>query len=85
MVIAAFPEARLGEQIAREQAAEARQVAIDAKTSGKHVMALVPGQEGKALGEVIRGRRVAEADFEAWVLATPQREIDARIRETWTK
>jgi hypothetical protein len=79
--MAAFPEARLDAQIAAERAAEARQAEVDARFGGKRVMALVPGLAGKALGEVIRAVRAEQADFETWVLETPQAEIDARIRE----
>jgi hypothetical protein len=80
-VMAAFPEARLDAQVEGERAAEARQAEVDARFGGKRVMALVPGLEGKALGEVIRAVRAEHADFESWVLETPQAEIDARVRD----
>jgi hypothetical protein len=80
MVVAAFPEADLPAQIARERAAEARQAEIAAKFSGKRVMRLVPGLEGKALGELMVRFKGSFPDFEAWVLGTPEGEIDAAIR-----
>jgi hypothetical protein len=43
-------------------------------------MRLVPGLEGKALGELIVRLKASMPDFEAWVLATPQEEIDATVR-----
>jgi hypothetical protein len=80
MVMAAFPEADLPGQIAREQAAEARQAELAAKFSGKRVMRLVPGLEGKALGELMVRFKGSTPDFEEWILATPEDEIDAAIR-----
>lgn len=80
MVAAAFPEADLPAQIARERDAEARQRALAAKFSGKQVMRLIPGLEGKPLGELIVGFKASKPDFERWVLAAPQEEIDAAIR-----
>ncbi|WP_437287516.1 hypothetical protein [Sorangium sp. So ce406] len=81
MILAAFPEADLGGQIERERAAEARRAQIDAKFSGKRVMRLVPGLEGKALGELITRFKGSFDDFEGWLLATPEEEIDRRITE----
>jgi hypothetical protein len=80
LVTAAFPEADLPGQIARERAAEARHDAFVEKFSGKRVMRLVPGIEGKALGELMVRLKGSVPDFEAWVLETPQDEIDAAIR-----
>jgi hypothetical protein len=80
MVAAAFPEADLPGQITREREAEARHRAFAEKFSGKRVMRLVPGLEGKALGELIVRIKASAPDFEAWVLATPQEEIDAAVR-----
>ncbi|HSN99116.1 MAG TPA: hypothetical protein VLS89_12565, partial [Candidatus Nanopelagicales bacterium] len=79
MVIAAFPEADLAAQIERERAAEARRAQIDAKFSGKRVMRLVPGLEGKALGELIVRFKGSFEDFEGWILVTPEEEIDRCI------
>jgi hypothetical protein len=50
VVAAAFPEAALPAQIAREQEAEARHRAFTERFSGKRVMRLVPGHEGKRSG-----------------------------------
>lgn len=80
LVMAAFPEADLGAQIERERAAEERQARITAKFSGKRVMHLVPGLEGKALGELIQRFKASFDDFEGWLLAAPEDEIDRRIR-----
>ena len=96
LVVAAFPEARLGEQLAAEHAAEQRALAISARWSGKLVMRLRP-ERGQALGELIMAFKHsivsppgvptstapsgAEAAFEAWVLATPTGEIERRIIE----
>jgi hypothetical protein len=80
MVVAAFPEADLPAQIAREEAAEARQAELSAKFGGKRVMRLVPGLEGKALGELMVSFKRSFPDFEAWLLATPEDEIDEAIR-----
>jgi hypothetical protein len=80
LVTAAFPEADLPGQIAREREAEARHDAFVEKFSGKRVMRLVPGIEGKALGELMVRLKGSVPDFEAWVLETPQEEIDAAIR-----
>ena len=80
LVVATFPEADLPGQIAREQAAEVRQAELARKFSGKRVMRLVPGLEGKALGELMVRFKASFPDFEAWVLGTAEEEIDARIR-----
>jgi len=79
MVIAAFPDADLAAQIERERAAEARQGALSARFNGKLVMRLVPGVEGKALGELIVRFKASFEDFDAWVLATPQEDIERAI------
>ncbi len=80
VVAAAFPEADLPGQMAREQAAEARQAELARKFSGKRVMRVLPGLEGKALGELMVRFKESFPDFEAWVLGTPEEEIEARIR-----
>ncbi|WP_437620353.1 hypothetical protein [Sorangium sp. So ce1151] len=82
-VIAAFPQADLAAKIEAERAAEARAAEIAAKFNGKRVMRLVPGLDGKALGELIRAFKASFADpgaFEAWVLSTPEDEIEAHLR-----
>lgn len=76
---AAFPEARLDEQLERERAAEAREVELHAKFSGKRVMRLVPGLEGEALGVLIQRFKATFDDFEGWLLRTEVDEIDRRI------
>lgn len=46
-------------------------------------MSLVPGLEGKALGElIVQFKRGIgdQAAFEEWALATPVEEIDQRVR-----
>jgi hypothetical protein len=80
-IIAAFPDVDLGALLERERAAEARQAQLAAKFSGKRVMRLAPGIEGKALGELIVRFKGSFDDFEAWLLATPEEEIDRRILE----
>ena len=42
-------------------------------------MRLVPGVEGKALGELIQRFKASFDDFEAWILSTPEDEIDRAI------
>lgn len=79
MVAAAFPEADLLTQIERERAAEVRANLVAAKFSGKRVMELVPGLSGAALGEFIRQFRAGYQDFQGWVAATSQEEIDRAI------
>lgn len=80
LIFAAFPEADLPTQIERERAAEERDARIAARFSGKRVMRLVPGLEGKALGEMIQSFKASFDDFEEWLLSAPDDEIDQRIR-----
>jgi hypothetical protein len=80
-VLAAFPEARLELQLAAEREAEARQRTLASKLDGKRVMRLVPGLKGKALGALLQRVRSSVDDFDAWVLATEQSEIDRRVLE----
>jgi hypothetical protein len=42
-------------------------------------MRLLPGLEGKALGELIQRFKASFEDFDAWLLAAPDDEIDRRI------
>lgn len=79
IVLAAFPEVDLAGMIAAERAAEAHRAALNEKFSGQRVMRLVPGLEGEALGAVIMALKRAVPDFDAWVEATPQDELDAAI------
>lgn len=89
-VAAAFPEAHLADQIARERAREERALAAAAKFSGDLVRRLRPGLEGKELGAFIVAFKrsvVGDGDghaFEEFVLATPADEIERRIRELET-
>lgn len=78
-VMAAFPEARLDEQIAREREREARDDRLASKFSGQRVMRLVPGVTGQALAELIMGFKRSVPDFYAFILETPEEEIDRRI------
>jgi hypothetical protein len=80
MVIAAFPDADLPAQIAREREREAREDALRAKFNGQLVMRLRPDLRGPALGEfIVRFKRSID-DFEAWVLAATDDDIATRIR-----
>jgi hypothetical protein len=81
-VIGFFAEADLARRIADERAAEARADTVASKFSGRRVMALVPGLVGEPLGLFIRELRASFRDFDGWVLATPQDEIDRAIVET---
>jgi hypothetical protein len=79
LILRTFPEARLDEQIERERADEERATALAARFSGKRVMRLLPGLEGKALGEMIQRFRESFDDFDGWLLAATDDEIDRRI------
>ncbi len=81
-VIAAFPEVDLAGMVAAERAAEARAAGRAAKFNGQRVMRLVPGLEGEALGRVILALKRSVGDFDAWVEATPQDDIDRAIVAT---
>ena len=80
-IAAAFPEARLHDQIAAERVEEARVKELAAKFNGQLVMQLRPELAGKALGEFIVAFKRSVGDFEAFVLATSADEIARRIRE----
>lgn len=80
-IAAAFPEARLEDQLAAERELEARVVAMAAKFSGKLVMRLRPELSGQALGEMIVAFKKSFSDFEAFVLGASPEEIERRIRE----
>lgn len=80
-VIRSFPEADLARRIEEERAAEARADTVASKFSGRRVMALVPDLTGEPLGLFIRELRASFSDFDDWVLATPQEEIDRAIVE----
>jgi len=79
-IAAAFPEAGLEEQIARERVKEQRAAAIAEKFSGKLVMRLRPELAGPALGEFIVAFKRSIPDFEAFLLEAPADEIERRIR-----
>jgi hypothetical protein len=80
---AAFPEARLPEILAEEQAREQRVEAVKARFGGKRVMALIPELSGQQLGEFIRTFRDGFADFEAEVAALTPEEVDRRVLAHW--
>jgi hypothetical protein len=78
-VAAAFPEARLEEAIAREQALEARDAAFRAKFNGRLVMSLCPELEGKALGAFMQAFQRRFDPLEDTILAMAPDEIAAQI------
>jgi hypothetical protein len=80
-IAAAFPEARLPEQIAAERRKEARARDLAARFNGQLVMQLRPELAGKALGEFIVAFKKSVDDFEAFVLATSADDLAQRIRE----
>jgi hypothetical protein len=80
-VIAAFPEADLAGQIAAAREAEARHTALRARFNGQRVMRLVPDVTGAALGELMAAIRRSVDDFDGWLLAADDAEIDRRIVE----
>jgi hypothetical protein len=80
-IIAAFPEARLADQLAAERAKEARAKELAARFNGTLVMRLRPELAGKALGEFIVAFKRSVDDFDAFVLATTADELAQRIRE----
>lgn len=76
----AFPEAELRGQLEKERVREAQAMELKRKFSGKRVMALIPGLEGKALGAFIQAFKASFDDFEAEIVAMSSDEVDARIR-----
>lgn len=76
---AAFPEARLLEQIAAQRALEERALIINAKFNGKLVMSLRPELSGKELGEFIVALKRSCGDFETFALDASPGEIRERI------
>lgn len=83
MILAAFPDAKLVEQIAMERIAEARADMLRAKFGGKLVQRLRPEFKdhaaGPALGEFIRTLKASMPDFETWLLSASSDEIEQRI------
>jgi hypothetical protein len=80
-IAAAFPDARLHDQLAAERAKEARARALASRFNGQLVMQLRPELAGKALGEFIVAFKRSVDDFDAFVLATSPDELARRIRE----
>lgn len=79
----AFPAANLLENIAAEQAAEARTAAVKARFGGKRVMQLIPELSGRQLGEFIQSFRAGFSDFEAEVCQLTPAEVDRRVLAHW--
>jgi hypothetical protein len=79
-IVAAFPQARLTEQIATERAKEERANQLAAKFSGKLVMRLRPELEGKALAHFIVAFKQSVPDFEAFLLDASAEAVEQRIR-----
>ncbi|MDP3277716.1 MAG: hypothetical protein Q8Q09_21210 [Deltaproteobacteria bacterium] len=75
----AFAEADLPAQLAAEHALTAREEVLRAKFSGKRVQALRPALSGKELGAMITAMRASREDFEQWIVASDQTEIDAWV------
>lgn len=68
-----FPKARIREKVEHQKVKTARMAQIAEKFSGRLVMALRPGLEGKPLGEFIRTFKASKPDFDAYILdATPE-------------
>lgn len=78
-VARAFPEAHLLGRIEAAKEAEAQSIIIANKFNGKRVMRLLPHLEGERLGILIRHFKASFDNFEEWVLATNEDEINARI------
>jgi len=79
-IAAAFPAARLDDQLADERRREARDAELAARFNGGLVMRLRPELAGRALGEFIVAFKRSVPDFEAFVLATPPAELERLIR-----
>ena len=84
-IVEAFPEARLQEIIAEEQAREARVVAVRQRFGGKRVMLLIPELTGKRLGEFIKTFKDGFADFEWEVSQMEPAEVDRRVLAHWAR
>lgn len=80
MVCAAFPEAKLMEVIAAEEALEARAADVRSKFSGKKVMAMFPELRGQELGEFIRTFKDRFEDFEAEISALSADVVEVAVR-----
>lgn len=78
-IVATFPEADLPGQLAVEEARSRIVAEVQAKFSGKLVMALFPELAGARLGRFIQLFKEEFADFEAEVAALPAEEVQARL------
>jgi hypothetical protein len=78
-VYAAFPDADLPARIAAARQTEARHMELRRRFNGERVMRLVPGIQGKALGELMAAVRHSRDDFDDWLLAATDEEIDQAI------
>jgi hypothetical protein len=81
MIIEYFPEAKLQEQLEVEHQKEQRDIELASKFSGKLVMKLLPHLEGKELGSFIMNFKASFEDFEAFLLSSPEEEIEKKILE----
>jgi hypothetical protein len=81
----AFPEANLRAQIQTERQLEARAAAFQGRFNGQFVMALLPQLSGRALGEFIVAFKRQYADFETYVLETPEDELRTAILAFFTQ
>lgn len=76
-----FPEARIQERVAKCVDHTTRLAEVSEKFSGRLVMEIRPGLEGKALGEFIRLFKQAHPDFDRYVLDTPGDQIRKDIQD----
>jgi hypothetical protein len=81
----AFPEANVPAQIEAERRLEARALEFQRRFNGQLVMRLLPHLSGKALGEFIVAFKNRHADFETYVLETPEEALSAEILEFATQ
>jgi hypothetical protein len=81
LVISAFPEAQLEENIALEREKEAQAQDFANKFSGNLVMRLLPDLKGKALGEFIVALKSSVPHFQNFVLETEQDALERYILE----
>jgi hypothetical protein len=79
MIVAAFPEADLPGQLAAEEERSRLVAEVQAKFSGKLVMALFPELTGARLGRFIQLFKEGFTDFENELVALPAEEVQARL------
>ncbi len=79
MIIEAFPEANLSEQLQREMDLEKREIEINQKFNGRKVIRLFPHLEGKDLGAFIMAFKKSFLDFEQFVLDSTEDAIDQKL------